>query len=194
MVLGIPYPPGAITPVDDPKVPLENKAREFIDWAATYWNPLQTPESITTEALIHRYDMHSATGEKRYLPTSLRLSKSEMGTLTSPEILPRVGVAMAFNAEVYGESLRRALFDTKGHWSHLRIVALWPDMTIWPCSLSGKVMSDMLESPRSLGITGRSVEMVRINGVNHFVSKSILCSAAYVSSSFCFLVSLRGAG
>ncbi|KAI0089050.1 hypothetical protein BDY19DRAFT_122499 [Irpex rosettiformis] len=168
MILGVPSPPDTVTPIDNPEVPFENKAQEFIDWAAAYWNPLQTPESITTEALVNRYDMHKATQDDQYLPTSVRLPKNELDALTSPEILPRVGVALSFHREVYAECLRRALFDTKGRWRNLRVVALWPDMTIWPCSLGGRALADMISSPAGKDAVRRDMEMVRINGVNHF--------------------------
>ena len=178
MVLGVPSPAGLVTPVDDPAIPFEDKAEKFADWVSTFWNPLQTPESITTEALVNRYDMYKATGDDKYMPDNLRLPKEEVEAMTSPEIIPRVGASLAFHTEVYGECLRRAIFDTKGRWNHLRVVALWPDMTIWPCSLSGKVLADMLVAPHGKNAIRRPVEMVRMNGVNHFVSYH--CSVLHI--------------
>jgi hypothetical protein len=169
-VLGIPYPPGLTTPVENPEYSNEQKAQGFIEWIATCWNPLQTPENITVSALVHRYDMYEATKDDKYLPLTSRLLKNEIDALVAPHILPRIGIAMMFQPEVYADALDKAVFDTKGQWENLKVVGLWPDMTIWCCSLSGKVMSDMLAEPLTKDKVRRKVEMVRMNGASHVVS------------------------
>lgn len=190
-VLGIFYPPGLTTPVENPEHSNEQKAQGFIEWIATYWNPLQTPESITASTLAYRYDMYEAAKDDKYLPLTSRLSKSELDALVAPHILPRIGVAMMFAPEVYAEALNQAVFDTKGQWENLKMVGLWPDMTIWCCSLSGKVMADMLAEPMTEGKVRRKVEMVRMNGTNHIVSSlPLLLSYAKLIQMHC-LVSLR---
>ena len=88
MVLGVPSPAGLLTPVDDPAIPFEDKAEKFADWVSTFWNPLQTPESITTEALVNRYDMYKATGDERYMPDNLRLPKEEVEAMTALKSFP----------------------------------------------------------------------------------------------------------
>ncbi|KAI0092043.1 hypothetical protein BDY19DRAFT_990791 [Irpex rosettiformis] len=167
IVLGIPFPPGVTTPIHDPDLLDEEKPQKFIDWISSYFNPLSTPESITDEALRRRYNMYEKTGDERYRAVSLRLKKAELNSIVSPEIFPRIGVMLAYAREVYDDALQNALFDTKGQWNHLRTVAICPDMTIWTCNLSHRVLSDMLANSPTVGKVRRTVEMVTLRNANH---------------------------
>jgi hypothetical protein len=170
-MLGVVPPPGVTTPLDDPAIPDGERAWFFIHWITCYFNSLKSPSEITVDALIGRYDMYEATGgDRAYLSTSRRMSQPELEAIITPEILPRIGAALGFAPEVYSKAFRRAVFDTEGKWKRLRIVAIWPDMTIWTCSLSGKVMADMLAIAPREGEVRRNVEMVWLEGANHFVS------------------------
>lgn len=169
-MLGIPFPPGVTTPIHDPTLPETEKPQEFIRWISSYFNPLSSPGDITDEALRNRHDMYEATGDERYLPISLRLKPSELRSIVYPEAYPRIGIMLAYAPEVYGQALQNAIFDTKGRWSHLRVVGLWPDMTIWTCSLTHRALSDMLATPSAAGRVRRNVEMVELHDANHIVS------------------------
>ncbi|KAI0690983.1 hypothetical protein BC835DRAFT_1280048 [Cytidiella melzeri] len=167
-VLGYPTPPGLTTPIHGPlSVEVSEKAKKFGECVGTYYNPLEEHD-ITVDALLNRYDMHSATGEAKYLCTTSRIPNSELDALIAPEIFPRAGVALAFASEVYDECFQRALCDTEGRWSHLRVVSIWPNMSVWPCTLAGKVMADRMTSPPTKWKVRRDVDRVWIKGANHF--------------------------
>jgi hypothetical protein len=171
MVLGIPSPPGLFSPFRDPRISDSEKPSYFIKWATTYYNSLSSPSKITTEALISRYDMYKATnGDAKYLRTSLRMSEEKLSTIVCPENLFRMGATLGYLPQVYDSAFRRAVFDTRGLWNHVRVVALWADMSVWSCSLSSKVMADMLASPPREWEVRRPVEMIYLQGVNHMVS------------------------
>jgi hypothetical protein len=115
--------------------------------------------------------MYEASGgDAEYLRTSSRLSKEKLGALVCPENIFRMGTAVGYLPQVYHHAFWRAIFDTHGQWNHLRVVALWADMSVWVCILSGKVMVDMLASTPSEGEVRRPVEMVCLRGANHMVS------------------------
>jgi hypothetical protein len=171
MVLGIPSPPGLISPLTDPTIPDNERPSRFIRWVTTYYNSLPSPSEITTEALIGRYDMYEATdGDAKYLRTSSRMSEEELSALVCPENLFRMGSTLGYPPQVYDPTFRRAIFDTRGQWNHVRVVALWADMSVWVCNLSGKVMADMLASPPREEEVRRPVDMIYLQGVNHAVS------------------------
>lgn len=122
--------------------------------------------------MTNRHDLYKTTGDPRYLAGTFRVPEAEVDSLIAPGVFSRLTVYLPPTAapEAFSTNLRRALFDTDGHWSHLRVVALWPDMTIWPCSLSAKVLAEMLDSPPQKGEARRRVEMVRLKNANHVVS------------------------
>ena len=178
MMLGIPFPPGVTTPIHDPSLSETDKPQKFIHWISSYFNPLSSPKCITDEALRSRHDMYEATDDDRYLPVSLRLKPSELRSLVYPEAYSRIGVMLAYAPEVYSQALQNAIFDTRGRWGHLRVVGLWPDMTIWTCSLAHRALSDMLATPPVSGRVRRNVEMVELHDANHVVGIKLL---AYIA-------------
>ena len=172
MVLGIPSSPRLVLPVHDPLISDEERPHKFIDWVCGYWDALRTPDAITTEALLGRSDVYKSTGDYKYLNTALKLQEDEMEFLVAPKAYFRVGATLTIGLAVYAENLRRALFDTNGHWNHLRVVAIWPDMSVWPCHVAFKGLTEMLhpENSRSDGTIRRNVEMVHVPNANHLVS------------------------
>jgi hypothetical protein len=129
------------------------------------------PSQISTEALANRYDMYEITnGDPNYLRASLRLSEEELSRLVTPEALFQTGAPSKSSREVEYTAFRRAIFDTHGQWDHLRVVALWADMSPWASTLSSKVIADMLASTPIDREARREVEMVYIEGANHIVS------------------------
>jgi hypothetical protein len=150
-------------------VPLDT-LEAYAEWVTSYWTPLPTANSITIDALINRKDMHEVTDNSKFLALSKRLSKAEVDTLVSPEVLSRIGSLATFVPEVYGDCAHNALLNTDRKWDHLRVVAFWPDMSTWNCRLSFKIMSDMLNKAPADGKAWRDVQMVSLSNVNHSVS------------------------
>ncbi|KAI0092042.1 hypothetical protein BDY19DRAFT_576011 [Irpex rosettiformis] len=167
MVLGIPSSPKLVMPVHDPKLSEEEKPEKFIDWVSGYWEALRTPDIITTEALLKRSDVYDSTGNHKYLNTAKKLQKSEVDSLVAPNAYSRVGATLSLAHEVYAKSLRLALFDTNGHWDHLRVVAIWPDMSVWPCLLAFKGLTEMLQDRKNDGAVKRELEIVQLPETNH---------------------------
>lgn len=176
MVLGIPSSPRLVMPVHDPLFSEEEKPQKFIDWVTGYWDALRTPEAITTEALLGRSDVYKSTGDYKYLNTALKQQEDEMEFLVAPKAYFRVGATLTIGLDIYAENLRRALFDTDGQWNHLRVVAIWPDMSVWPCHVAYKGLTEMLqpENSRNDGTIRRNVEMVQVSNANHLVSGSYI--------------------
>ncbi|KAI0773416.1 hypothetical protein BC629DRAFT_1595179 [Irpex lacteus] len=130
VVLGIPASPRLVMPVHKPELSTEEKPQKFIEWASEYWDALRTPQDITTEALLKRSNVYETTGDRKYLNTVLKAQADEVESWVERGAYLRVGATLTLATEVYAAFLRGALFDTNGQWSHLRVVAIWPDMQV----------------------------------------------------------------
>ncbi len=154
--------------------PPEGMSEGFVDWICTYRSPFPALETMSNEELRGSHDMYQATGDKKYIPTYSRVPKSAIKAFVAPEIIPRTAAIASFAPEVYDESCRRALFDTKGVLKDVRVVAIWPEMSVWVCTIAHKVVTNMLSRPSVAGKSRRNVETITVKDAHHLVSSPLV--------------------
>ena len=105
-----------------------------------------------------------------YRPSTARMTPQEYAEITDPSVTTRAHPLFhAVHPGIYWDNVQAALWDSTT-WPHLRLTIVWCDMSppetvISAWYLSKKVKEDWPEG-------ARKVDVVRFQGVNHFVSDS----------------------
>lgn len=158
------------TPYEDPTLAPAEVGQRFVPWVSGFFEPVHGLASVTPGLLRERKNMKDVSADRKYLPTSERMTLEELLSVASPAVLPRVAPILALKQEVYQQNLRRALLDTKGLWPNVKVVMLWADMTCMYAPWGARYLSDMLATPVVEGEQRRDVQIVKLPGASHFVS------------------------
>lgn len=174
VVLGVAAPPGTYSPFVDPNIPDAEKPIYFRPWVSGYWTRFPDIAAITVSTMQPEKlkDMYNATSDPKYIPTTDRMSPEVLESVTAPSVVERIGSPFDIIEEVYAENLQYGLFDTKGTWSNLRVVAFWMDMSCAYCLWGAKALANQLDQPTMEGRQRRDVKHVKLEAANHFVSLS----------------------
>lgn len=167
----IPIPPTTYSPLEDPNIPLSQKAHHFIPWVAGYYERTVDLSAITVPALEQLKNMTDISRDPKYLATTARMGDEDRAAVTWPSGAVRCPTPL-FDSGMrasYRRNLHRAVFDTKGTWAHVKVLMLWADRSVVYCLWAAKQLSDRLNEPAEEE-QRRNVRIVKLEDANHFVS------------------------
>ena len=163
-----------VTPLRDPRIPLESKGISFERWVSGYYD-----HAIPPDADLHTYTYDEMKGllvysavsnpPPEHVATVDRLSTTQRADLVDETVTARSHVAyVAVDRTVHGRILREALWDSTV-WPNLRVSSIWCDMSVPDTVLTNAWYVDrQLRENWPQG--ARKIDIVRFRGANHFVS------------------------
>ncbi len=113
------------------------------------------------------------------------MSSAELESVSDAAAVPRSGLPLLrIKPDIYRRTSERALFDTKGSFKNVRALVVWGDMSVSLCVWAAKRIAERAEAAKTEGRLGRQVEIVKMEGANHFVSFYINSSEQLVLTAF----------
>ncbi|KAH9945638.1 hypothetical protein B0H21DRAFT_693977 [Amylocystis lapponica] len=174
-VFGLSIPPAetAYCPLRDPSVKHEDASSAFALWVSGYhvYSPhiLHGLDSFDDDELFVELAKGSGAIDDpppHQRPTFQRMPEEEITKCTDiPGGMRSHLRLLGMNPVVYSTNLHDALIDPKA-WPQLRTVLVWCDMSNCDTVFSATQMMRMLK--QSWPATGRKVEVLRMEGANHF--------------------------
>ncbi|KAI0340786.1 alpha/beta-hydrolase [Trametopsis cervina] len=153
---GISEPAKVYHPLKDLTLSLEQMQAAMVTWILTYFEPFADLALVTPPNIKARKSVSMTT-----------MTPQDIAETTSKEAARRIGPGLV-NYEVFAENLRLALFDTKGAWQNVKVIAAWGNMSMWSVPWAARKLADRLDEPAQPGEQRRDVQIVRLDNANHF--------------------------
>lgn len=155
-------------------MPHAQKPAALAQWASSHYAPLPPGAAITRETMSARAVLPARA------PTVCALPPDELAATFEPGVIDRSGLILKCTGlpEVLQANARRALCEADV-LPGVDVVALWCDESVWLCVWGAKMLQDVLAEESVESERKRLAGLVRLEGANHFVSASCLCSSMY---------------
>ncbi|KAH9949819.1 hypothetical protein B0H21DRAFT_687756 [Amylocystis lapponica] len=176
-------------PILDESLDIDGRASHFTSWVSYYNSPPKVEPGSPgfVSALLECKPLHEGSeavppeASRRLTPTVWRMSPDELSATTDCSLLARSQLwLLLINADIFKANLRHALFDcplnTTGRtpqivWPDVKVRVVWGDMSTSDCLAAIHILTQLCEEYRGSVHIGRNPEFIRLQGVNHFVSK-----------------------
>ncbi|CCL99552.1 uncharacterized protein FIBRA_01570 [Fibroporia radiculosa] len=175
-VIGAQTHPGVYNPFgDETLAPAEQLAAFFPCVCAHYTDTELTPDAEAFEAAL------VARKKLDIMPTYERMSPEELENVVDRRERPQTHVPLGFiDLTLHQDIARRALYDCCGEgsaspgasepiWPRVRVCVLLPSRDVGHVVWAVELLRRQYEEARKAGKIGRTVDVVRIDGANHFV-------------------------
>ncbi|KAI9057477.1 alpha/beta-hydrolase [Trametes sanguinea] len=180
--IGYAVPPSltAAIPQWDLSATVDEIAAIFAVGVSSYYPPFTIPATIDPPPVYDPSPVPLHKGENadpKYTPTSLKMPPEVLRSLMHPSIMgDHLRLMWKLNPDVLKTNLHRALFDrrfddgtgsVKKTWPDLRVHLVLCDMTYVSCGWGASAI--WLEHQKANPEHRRSLELHKLEGVNHFV-------------------------
>ncbi|KZT09303.1 uncharacterized protein LAESUDRAFT_675164 [Laetiporus sulphureus 93-53] len=178
---------GLHSPFRDTTLTEKQKMAAFPAWVSSYFTQadIGADEDADSpgfaEKLRQRKPLHEgqADVDAKWTPTVQRMTPEVLGEVSDFDVLERSqSLINEFNLAVYGENVRRALFEcpveeeggeTKVIWPRVRAQVVWCDMSTSDGVFGANKIKAIAREWREKQQGGRTVEFYKLEKANHFL-------------------------